>query len=67
MLVENLFHCEGFNFCDRGPSVSTALMSGVLSAADFNGVDDFVEFYLKNNGGYFNGGAYFYRDVFFLL
>lgn len=26
-----------------------------------------MEFYLKNNDGYFNGGAYFYRDVFFAL
>ncbi|WP_423367948.1 SMI1/KNR4 family protein [Burkholderia sp. LMG 32019] len=67
MLLEDLFRCEGFDFCDRGPSVSTALMREVLSGVDFNGINDFVEFYVKNNGGYFNGGAYFYRDVFFAL
>ncbi|MCA8293731.1 SMI1/KNR4 family protein [Burkholderia sp. AU30198] len=67
MLVENLFGGDGFDFCDQGPSVSAAIVQEVLLGACFNGKDDFVEFYVRNNGGYFNGGAYFYRDVFFDL
>ncbi|WP_156814669.1 hypothetical protein [Burkholderia lata] len=67
MLVENLFVGDGFDFCDQGPSASAEMVKDVLSGADLNGVDDFVDFYVKNNGGYFNGGAYFYRDRFYNL
>ncbi|WP_423380641.1 SMI1/KNR4 family protein [Burkholderia sp. LMG 32019] len=67
MLIENLFCGEGFDFCDQGPSVSAVIVMEVLSGVDFNGVRDFVDFYIKYNGGYFNGGAYFYRDSFFDL
>ncbi|AXF22760.1 SMI1/KNR4 family protein [Burkholderia pyrrocinia] len=67
MLAENLFQGEGFDFCDQGPAISAEIVNEVLSGADFNGMDDFVEFYVKSNGGYFNGGAYFYRDKFFTL
>ncbi|EJU6597813.1 SMI1/KNR4 family protein, partial [Salmonella enterica] len=34
---------------------------------DFKGKDFFVKFYLSNNGGYFSGGAYFYRDIFYTI
>ncbi|MCC8457800.1 MULTISPECIES: SMI1/KNR4 family protein [Photorhabdus] len=33
----------------------------------FNGKDFFMKFYIANNGGYFNGGAYLYRDVFYTV
>jgi hypothetical protein len=65
MLIDGLFCGGGFDFCDQGPSVSEEIVREVLSGANFNGVEDFVEFYVKNNGGYFNRGAYFYRDLFF--
>lgn len=26
-----------------------------------------MKFYLSNNGGYFSGGAYFYRDIFYTI
>jgi hypothetical protein len=67
MIIDNLFIGDGFDFCDQGPSVSAAIVREVLSGIDFNGLDDFFEFYIRNNGGYFNGGAYFYRDKFFNL
>lgn len=34
---------------------------------DFKGKDFFVRFYLTCNGGYFSGGAYFYRDAFYSI
>lgn len=55
MLVENLFHGGGFDFCDRGPSVLVALMRQVLSGVDFNGVNDFVEFYIKTTANILMG------------
>ncbi|MGS0897315.1 SMI1/KNR4 family protein [Burkholderia stagnalis] len=63
MLKKNLFCTDGFDFCDQAPKVTRAEILSSLSVR-FDDLDDFVEFYEKNNGGYFNGGAYIYRDVF---
>ncbi|WP_134832742.1 SMI1/KNR4 family protein [Stenotrophomonas indicatrix] len=51
-------------FNDSSPGVPVELIAAMVPGR-FPGRDDFIDFYSKNNGGYFDGGAVFYRDAFY--
>ncbi len=51
-------------FSDSSPPVPIDLIA-VMVPGRFPGRDAFIEFYSKHNGGYFDGGAVFYRDTFY--
>ncbi|AOR63383.1 SMI1/KNR4 family protein [Pectobacterium wasabiae] len=49
-------------YCLNGLSEQTI---NSLVPYSFPGKDFFVDFYMTNNGGYLEGGAFYYRDVFY--
>lgn len=51
-------------FNDSSPPAPVDLIAAMMPGR-FPGRDDFIEFYSKHNGGYFDGGAVFYRDTFY--
>ncbi|MDI9250706.1 hypothetical protein QMZ25_19160 [Stenotrophomonas sp. RS-48] len=51
------------NFNDSLPGISKDLLESLL-AHNFPGRDHFITFYSNQNGGFFDGGAYIYREDF---
>lgn len=54
---------NGVNFNDSLPGLNRHSIETLLKA-NFPGKDHFILLYSKKNGGYFDGGAYLYRDDF---
>lgn len=48
-----------------GPPITESQITSVIPDS-FAGKEDFVRFYLRHNGGYFEGGAIFPSDKFYL-
>ncbi|WP_159093983.1 MULTISPECIES: SMI1/KNR4 family protein [Stenotrophomonas] len=51
-------------FNDSAPSVPIDLVAAMVPGS-FPGRDGFIAFYAAHNGGYFDGGAVFYRNAFY--
>ena len=63
MQKKNLFKDKRLQLWGDAVPVSEADINRAVPEK-FLGKDDFVEFYVKRNGGMFKGEAYFYRDTF---
>ncbi|STZ64206.1 Uncharacterised protein [Moraxella lacunata] len=62
----NLFLNKNIIFTQHWKSINLADIEEIIPN-NFLGRQDFIDFYLLNNGGLFHHGAFFYRDVFYKI
>lgn len=66
MAQPKIFALNKLTFNDSYPGLDTTIIESMLPSK-FKGREHFIDFYSKYNGGYFDGGAFIYRDLFYKI